>query len=624
MIFKRHFKLTLLALPFCLATIGSVAVAVDSAPHPSLGFRVSPFLEKPASEQMTVSWISEYPFPGLLVVLGPHRRGVYRSAPQYLDILEYTEAELSQEIAGLEQGSWLKSNHNYKHSVTIDGLSPGMHYRYFVVQDGEFFRGIFNTPPTSDRWRHLRVVAFADTETEPKGRVEKREWELHPIKGYTDESATRPGEGSLYVEKHGSTVRNGEFTLRYPMTQDAGLKANVAIIESVKPDLLMVAGDLVQGGGYQPAWDEWFRYFAGEHGNLAGRIPLLPALGNWETYAALNGGYGSASDRTPVVISRNKYHAYFDTFGDPHNPHFKDSYYRVDFGPLTIITLDSTNGIPDEDTRTGELSNPVFSGDDSSLTQASLSTDTQGSFKANAYAAAFDQLYGGEPDLPSFNPGSAQWEWAEQQLADARAKGQIILVQFHHAAYSSGVHGTPPNHADYPDNQSGVAMRAYTPMFEAYGVAAVLSGHDEMFERSYVDENGDGIGFLSYDVGVAADGLRGEQLAEQPDGSYAPIEFNTHSQWAASKDAPETWELDANGNPQLIDGGLHYGHLQMDLKRTRCGAEMTMTPVYVFPILDEEYNVVDTERRVYDDVVTIFLDAQGRVLRQAAHCASRQ
>lgn len=63
-----------------------------------------------------------------------------------------------------------------------------------------------------------------------------------------------------------------------------------------------------------------------------------------------------------------------------------------------------------------------------------------------------------------------------------------------------------------------------------------------------------------------------------------------------------------------MDGGLHYGHLQMDLKNTGKGAELTLTPVYVFPVLDSEYNLVRTERRVYDDVVTVQLDKHGRPL----------
>ena len=128
-------------------------------------------------------------------------------------------------------------------------------------------------------------------------------------------------------------------------------------------------------------------------------------------------------------------------------------------------------------------------------------------------------------------------------------------------------------------------------------------------------------GFHSYDVGVAADGLRGEQLFQKEDGSYAPIRFNTHSEWMAATDEPEMWVMDDNGRPQLQDGGLHYGHLQIDVTNTRCGAEMTLTPAYLFPVMDEEYDVEGTERRVYDDVVTVGLDGRGNVL--AEPCSSK-
>ncbi|NUL45561.1 hypothetical protein F7P69_10195 [Cellulosimicrobium funkei] len=54
--------------------------------------------------------------------------------------------------------------------------------------------------------------------------------------------------------------------------------------------------------------------------------------------------------RRPVF--RNKYHAYFERTGegaDPENPQYRGSYYRTDHGPVTILTLNSTNGVPDED-----------------------------------------------------------------------------------------------------------------------------------------------------------------------------------------------------------------------------------------------------------------------------------
>ena len=606
------------------ATTAMAAPGGGGAPGPDEGFRVLPYLQSPGSDSITVNWISELDEPGTLTVTGPGLRGRTEvvSEPEYLDLMQYSDAELAQEIPGLEQGSWLRSNDNYRHTVTLDGLKADHTYRYSVEQSGETFRGTFSTAPTADRWQHLRLVAFSDSETEPYGAVEQREWELHPD-GYTQDSVPRPGEGSLWDQTHGSTTRYDEFTLRYPMDQQRALIENLNVIEQADPDLMLVTGDLTQGSGYQPAWDEFWRHFAGEYGALATHTPLVTAIGNWETFAAMNGGYGTPEDRSPAVIARNRYHDYFSTPGDANNPQYRNSYYRLDYGPVTVLTLDSTNGLPDENTEEGILTGEPFSGDDTNLTAETMSTDTQGSFTAEEYAAAYADLFDTSPantDLPNMNPGTEQWEWAQRELADAREQGQIILVQFHHAAYSSGVHGTPPNHEEFADNQSGVAMRAYTPMLEEYGVAAVISGHDEMFERSWVDENGDGQGFHVYDVGVAADGLRGEQLTRNADGDLVPVGFNSHSQWSASADEPETWRMDENGNPQLVDGGLHYGHLQLDLQNTRHGAELTLSPVYVFPVLDENYQLVRTERRVYDDVVQVRLGRDGAPVNSDDDC----
>ena len=608
-----------LPAPDAVAAAAEAAAITDSSPRPtSPGFRVLPYLMEPSAESVDVVWFSETGAPGTVVVDYPDEGQeslTLTSTPEHQPLLGYTRAELDQEIGVLQQGSWLKGAGNYKHRVRIPGLSPGAEISYTVDQGPDTHEASFTAAPGDD-WEELRIVAFSDTETEPYGRMEHREWELSPVNGYTEDSLQRPGEGSAWDQKFGHATRYGSFTLNYPLDQDTALKENLKHIEAAEPDLMMVAGDLAQGAGYQPAWDEFFGYFAGEHGDLASRVPLLTALGNWETFAALNGGYGTAEDQSPAVVSRNKYHAYFERTGegaDPENPQYRGSYYRTDHGPVTILTLDSTNGVPDEDTATGELSGPVFSGDDTNLTGENLSTDTQGMFTMETYTQAFKDLFPGstdeDVDLPNLNEGTAQWAWAQEQLADAREKDQVVLVQFHHAGYSNGVHGTPPNH-EHPDNQSGVAMRAYTPMFEEYGVSAVISGHDEMFERSWVDEDGDGEGFHSFDVGVAADGLRGEQLAADEDGVYEPIRFNTSSEWMAAADEPETW-VERDGVLQLEDGGLHYGHLQLDLKHVGDSTEVTMTPVYVFPQLDSEYNLVGTERRVYDDVVTFTVDRDG-------------
>ena len=333
----------------------------SNAHEPKTGFRVLPYLQSPSSTSMTISWVSELNEPGTIIVTGPGvKEKKLTSSPHYMKLMEYTEKELKQELAynsgngkveTIPQGSWLKSNSNYKHTVTINGLKPNSKYHYTVKQGKKNHTAKFETYPDRAHWDKLKLIAFSDTETEPYGALEHREWELHTVNPYVPGSEERPGKDSTFDKKYGNQSRNGMFLVRYPLDQQTALNENLAHIKAAAPDALLIPGDLAQGAGFQPAWDEFWRHFAGKFTDTASRTPILPALGNWETYAALNGGYGSDADRTPAVISRNKYHEYFDTPGDTNNPKYKDSYYRTDIGPITLLTLDSTNGIPDETTK---------------------------------------------------------------------------------------------------------------------------------------------------------------------------------------------------------------------------------------------------------------------------------
>lgn len=588
-----------------------------NAPQP--GFRILPYLQKPASDQMTVNFFGE---------LGTNATVTLKEAGEEIqsktvegelqEQLRYTVGERDQKIKGLTDGSWLKSNNNYKYTVTFTDLKPGTTYEYTAVLDGREKTNTFTTAPTRDNWESVRIMAFSDTETEPAGRPKingAREWERN--RSLAEGSLERPGEGSAWFAKFGSDRRQGNLEPRYPLTQDEAMKFNVREIAKQNPDLLLVAGDLGQGGGYQPGWDEYFGYLAGEHGDLAGSTPMLTALGNWETFGAMNGNYSDADGVAwGSAKGRNAYMTYFDTFGSD-NPEHQDSYYRVDHGPITIITLDSTNGLPDEDA--GEEKKKAIPGKDKDFyaEKGDWGTDTNTSYTAEGIAKA------GDTTQPDFAKDSEQWVWAEKQLADARKKGQFIIVQFHHTPYSSGVHGTATASAT-SDAQPGTPMRVYTPLFEKYGVATVISGHDEMFERSFIDEDGDGVGFHNFDVGVAADGLRGDYVTKNEDGTYSPVDFNTYREWMAQSFEPELWVDDENGVRQLKDGGKHYGHLQMDLEPLKCAndvaAKLTTTPVYLFPVLDSNYDLVRVERRVYNDVQEILLKKDGTPAARGTAC----
>jgi hypothetical protein len=527
----------------------------------------------------------------------------------------YTTAEQNQTIGGLTQGSWLIPGSNYKHTVNVGGLQPNSTYTYTATQGGQSFTRTFRTAPTQSNWSNIRFVAMSDSETEPAGRVTRREWA--PGAG----GQNRPdASSSQWASSFGTASLNGVPVLRYSMTESTGYTKNLEIVNSRDPDFVMMPGDLVQGGGYQPGWDEFFRHNAGEFGDTLTRRPILPAYGNWETFAAASGGYGTATDRSPVVRSRQRYKTYFDTNPNGTAAH-QDNYYRVDYGPVTIITLDSTKGVPDD-----AVGNYGGAGQPPKITGQQYTgpgTDTQSSFRSDEYATAANAL-GITNDLSPYNPGSVQWNWAQQELADARSRGQIIFVQYHHAAYSDGEHGLPMNHAQ-SSGQGGTPMRVYHSLFEQFGVAAVLSGHSEMFERSYVDENGDGVGVQYYDVGVSGDGLRGERRTSNGFSDTNRLQYNSFSQWSADENESEIWGL-VNGIQQLLDGGKHYGHLEVNVERLAADAnafaKIMLTPVYSFPVLDSNYRLTGTERRVYGDEIVVFVNAQGQVVPEPTAVAA--
>ncbi len=566
--------------------------------------RVNPYLQNPSSDGMYFTWFTESATPGVLSITGGGLSSPlqFSSTPMAQPVLAYTTAEKNQNLGGLVQGSWLLGDTPHKHAVDVRGLQPGTTYGYTLTQGAQTFSSTFSTAPTRADWSSIRFVAFSDSETDPAGRVSRREWQPGAL---APTSLDRPAlAGSQWATSFGTTGSGVNQTLRYALTETEGYRRNLAIIDSRNPNFVVMPGDLVQGGGYQPGWDEFFRHNAGEYDDVLSKRPILPALGNWENFAAINGGYGTDADgRFGPKFARDKYHAYFDAPGNGTEAH-TDNYYRVDYGPVTIITLDSSKGVP-EDRRANYPAAERLTGQQ----YTGPGTDTQENYTVAQYESA------GGTDLSPFNPGTAQWNWAEAQLADARASGQIVFVQWHHAPFSDGEHGLPMNHVN-SSGQGGTPMRVYHDMLEQYGVAAVFSGHSEMFERSFVDNNGDGFGVMYYDVGVAGDGLRGER--RNGNGFAAPLlDYNPFSQWSADQSAPEQWGL-VDGVLQLVDGGKHYGHLEVNLERVEGDgpfyAKVTLTPVYSFPLLDSSYQLIDTERRVYGDEITLFVNAAGQVV----------
>ena len=570
-----------------------IAVAAITLPaSANAQFRVLPYQQQPAEDGMLFTWFTEHNIPGELVVSGGDLKThlVLNSSPALEELLTYRQPALDDAVA---RGYTILADENYKHSVKVTGLSANETYNYTVTQGSETFSATFTTAPTQSHWQDIRAAILSDSETEPRGAIQIRDWSEGP---QAPGSLGRPADWP--VDSSGRQV--------YMLNQQDGYAQNLRIIDERNPDLVIMPGDLVQGGGYQFGWDEFFRHNAGAFDDVLTKRPILPALGNWENFAAVNGGYGISADFNAVGYSRSKYKAYFDM---PANgiPEHQDNYYRIDYGPLCILTLDSSNGEPD--VAGSERGNPATPDTDTQINY------TAAEYRANNTPAQFTD----GTDVSDFNPGSIQYHWVVEQLEECRSDNKIILAQWHNVAYSSGVHGIPnaglpPEFAANASGQAGTPLRQYQPLFDEYGVAAVFSGHSEIAERSYVNEDDDEIGINYYDVGIGGDGMRGTRT--DTDLSVQ----NPFSEWTAHLDVPELWEEVSNESGTytiLTEGGKHYGHLEMNLSQCSGSPVMTLAMAYSFPNLDADLNLIgDTERRIYDDVQQIVFNDHGEPVSQ--------
>lgn len=496
-------------------------------------FRVLPYLQNPAPEAISVLWFSETGDSGTLLVDGV---GSFVTEPTAATELYYSDVETTYihgetNFGGIHENvaAGAAPSLPYRHAVRVTGLEPGHTYAYTVRQGDSVFSAELRTAPETGARTAVTIAVFSDSETEPESTRKPVAWSASAAQVGGNKLATNPST----------------YDRPYLVDQTAGFQATVDNVAHIDPDLLLIAGDLVEKGGRQLDWDEFWRHLAGEWNSLAGRVPIIPALGNHENY-----WHPDADAYSPESVARayDKWATYWELPATgTSNPRYEGRYHRVDFGPVTVITLDSSNG---DDTDASSDTNLMIDG-----------------FASN---------------VPDFNPGSEQYAWAERELADARGSGQVIFVQYHHMAFGTGVHSLVSGSAgiaNNEDDQSGRPMRVYHDLFVQYGVTAVFSGHDELLEYVQLD------GVHYWDVGYAGDGLRGPGYA--PRTLYVPFDLlpaeaqATH--WSAHGDVPEVW----NGD-QLIDGGKHYGFLQVKVLPTgESGYEVVMTPHYSFPLTDE-------------------------------------
>lgn len=486
-----------------------VLVASRAFAQPENKVWTYPYLQNPTPTSVDIYWVDEDPRTTVLHV----GERAYRSEAFRAEGLSYSLDEIHQ-VAALKMAA-----PRFLHRVALTDLTPSQAYEYSVELAGTEFRSQFTTMP-GDRNDSFRFIAYADSETEPESRGKHTPW------------PTPSDKNRLYL-----------------VDEETGYRENLKAILSRKPQAVLIAGDLVESGGEQRDWDEFWTMNAQPDGSvsLAAQVPILPALGNHEYFAGPDNGKYTLP---PVRATVRRYFTYFHPKGPGKNSHF----YSQRLGPARIISLDSCDGTPHR-------------------------TPADPNYLLDAAPR----------ETPGIQKSSSQYEWLQNELASAQKEDAFTFVFFHHCPYSSGPHGVPPGTKPGQDTQSGQPLRAWTPLFMKYGVDALITGHDEMWERSQVEgtevlPNGKTVphSLQVYDVGVGGDGLRAAKVA------------NPNRKFLAQTGSPERWE-----NGVLVDGGRHYGHLEVNIEPSGSGWKATLDPVYIFPKKDGDN--WSFERRLYPD-----------------------
>ena len=562
-----------------LACCGVAAAMVS--PALASDFRVLPYLQNPTSDAITINWFTPVATTGQLMVTGPGLALPITSvsAPLLMPELGYN---LPGEDAATPAANDQRVIHNglpalnFKHSVRVTGLQPATEYTYTVTQGTTVFTRSFRTAPLASTTQPIRLAVFSDSETLVSGRTRFREWAT---------GAQAPGST-------GRPAGTGRGRNNYLLTETAGYIENIKLIDSRNPDLVVMPGDLIEGTAseHQRRWDEFWRHNAGEYDDLLSKRALVAAIGNNCIFLGSAPGVQGTNER--IRRARQQWSAYFD-FPASADPAYQDLYHRTDFGPITILTLCSVKAVEEAN----HMVAPAVGTASSDTIAARLNRDTN--------RAWFNILY---PfgDIPDFNAGTHQWNWAVSQLEQARTENRIVFVQWHHTPFSRGVHGS-----SVTSTQSGEAMRIYLPLMEQYAVAGVFCGHSEVAERSFIDTNNDGRGINLWDVGFAGDGLRG--IEDAPGATTAPVTawrntepgfvMNPYSVWTADRSEPELW----SGN-QLLAGGKHYGHLDVQVLPHGDGTyTVAIQPWYIFPLNagDSGFTITGFEPRRYNDRVIL-------------------
>jgi hypothetical protein len=317
----------------------------------------------------------------------------------------------------------------WTYHARVDGLRPGATYGYAVTADNDVnaadpFSATFTTAPQGRA--AFRFTSFGDLATpNPAWASSRRSGTIAP-------PADLP-----------RGVRGGA-----PPEENRPAAYAVGAVETFQPLFHLLNGDLAYAAGNPDApnpadWAQAWRDFGNNVQASAANRPWLPVPGNHEMELG-NGDQGLAFFLTRYTLPSN------GTDG------LEGRWYAFRVGTALFVCL---------------------SGDDVAYQDA-------GAFVAGP-APLLSAPASGNPPVPADTSryvrgysGGAQTRWLESTLAAARADASLdwVVVQVHQCACSSAPDG----------NGSDLGIRReWLPLFDAFEVDLVLSGHDHGYERSF-------------------------------------------------------------------------------------------------------------------------------------------
>jgi hypothetical protein len=255
---------------------------------------------------------------------------------------------------------------------------------------------------------------------------------------------TQPVTGTFRTAPQGRSVpfrftSFGDHAIPAPVGDGSGPHSPnagyvVTALDRLDPLFHLVNGDLSYANSSEEPVATWSSYFANITRSARYR-PWMPTPGNHENEAG-NGPQGYLSYQTRFALPDNG------------TPAFRGNWYAFTAGPVRFVGLNNDDIC---------LQDGGFSG---------LRRDNVPGYRAR----------GVDPYISGYSEGR-QWRWLERELAAARQDDDIdwIVVFMHQVAMSS---------AHFNGADLGI-RRQWLPLFDAYGVDLVLSGHEHHFERSH-------------------------------------------------------------------------------------------------------------------------------------------